>query len=218
MPNIAIVGAGPQLGMAIARAFGRRQFRVAMVSRDLDQVYGLAAQLRDEGIDAEGFTADVRDTDMVAEALADADQWLGSIDVLEFSPLPAEDFLQPVLETTREHVQAAFEFSVLGPMAAVAAVLPGMRAAGEGSLLFTTGGSALVPNPRVAGTSMAMAAEAAYLTMLHESLAPEGVYVGHLVVPVRIAPGEPLGDPDALAERLWELHEQRQAFRVVVSD
>ena len=82
MPNIAIVGAGPQLGMAIARAFGRRQFRVAMISRDLDQVYGLAAQLRDEGIDAEGFTADVRDTDMVAEALVDADQWLGSIDVL----------------------------------------------------------------------------------------------------------------------------------------
>jgi short-subunit dehydrogenase len=101
-------------------------------------------------------------------------------------------------------------------MAAVNAVLPGMRERGMGSLLFTSGGSSLVPNPKVAGTSISMAGEAAYLTMLHGALAAEGIYVGHLVVPVKIGAGESLGDPAALAETLWQLHVDRDEFRTVI--
>ncbi|HEV7948517.1 MAG TPA: SDR family NAD(P)-dependent oxidoreductase, partial [Glaciihabitans sp.] len=34
MPVIAIVGAGPGLGAAVARRFGREGFSVALISRD----------------------------------------------------------------------------------------------------------------------------------------------------------------------------------------
>jgi NAD(P)-dependent dehydrogenase (short-subunit alcohol dehydrogenase family) len=218
MPTLAIVGAGPQLGAAVAQAFGARDHRVALISRSQKKLDDLVTALKGAGLEVDGFVADVRDPDGLSQALSDAEQRFGGIDVLEYSPLPATDYLQPVLETTRDQMQAAFEFSVRGPMTAVDAVLPGMRRRGRGSLLFTSGGSSLVPNGKVAGTSIAMAGEAAYLTMLNEALAAENIHVAHLVVPVRIGPGETLGDPVVLAERLWRLHEQRDRFRVVVGE
>jgi NADP-dependent 3-hydroxy acid dehydrogenase YdfG len=75
--------------------------------------------------------------------------------VLEYSPLPRKEFLRPVLETTVDDLVAAIEFSVLGPVAAVHQVLPGMRSLGRGSILFVNGGSGARPNPNDAGTSIA---------------------------------------------------------------
>ena len=218
MPTIAIVGAGPQFGLSTARIFGAHDYRVALIARSRDRLVDLSSQLTAQGVEAAGFPADVRDGAALTGALAEAAERFDGIDVLSFSPLPARDYLQPVLQTTPEQAQAAFEFSVLGTMRSVQAVLPAMRERGQGSLLFTSGGSALTPNGNVAGTSISMAGEAAYITMLHEALAPENIYVAHLVVRVGIAAGAQPGDPDDLAAQLWQLHEERTQFRVVVGD
>ncbi|MFD0478345.1 SDR family NAD(P)-dependent oxidoreductase [Nonomuraea thailandensis] len=61
MPTIAIVGAGPGLGLAIARTFGSRGFDVALIARTKDKLETLVAQLGKEGITAEAFPADVLD-------------------------------------------------------------------------------------------------------------------------------------------------------------
>ena len=45
MTTIAIVGAGPGLGAAVARRFGTESFSVAVVSRSQDRVDALAADL-----------------------------------------------------------------------------------------------------------------------------------------------------------------------------
>ena len=42
MPLIAIIGAGPGLGLEIARAFGRKGFDVALVARDQSKLDVLA--------------------------------------------------------------------------------------------------------------------------------------------------------------------------------
>jgi NADP-dependent 3-hydroxy acid dehydrogenase YdfG len=216
MPTIAIVGAGPQFGQSVARAFGAHGFDVALIARRRDALDELVRDLADHDITAAGFVADVRDREALTTALADAEQQLGPIEVLSYSPLPSRDYLHPLDETTLDQVQDAFAFSVLGSMTAVQAVLPGMRQRGRGSLLFTSGGSAITPNPKVAGTSIAMAGEAAYAQMLRDTLAADGVNVGHLVVRVAIAPGSGLGDPDALAGHIWELHESRGSFPRVI--
>ena len=57
MPTIAIVGAGPGLGLAIARRFGREGFRVALVSRAESKLDALAARLAEDGIQAAGLPA-----------------------------------------------------------------------------------------------------------------------------------------------------------------
>lgn len=214
MTTIAVVGAGPGLGAAVARRFGAEGFDVALVARNQDRLDALAAGLRDGGATARGYAADVRDPRSLAAALDRAAQDLGPIEVLEYSPIPQLEFLRPVLETTTDDLAAAVEFSVLGPVTAVRQVLPGMRALGRGTVLFVNGGSGARPNPRVAGTSIAFAGESAYASMLHDVLAPEGIHVAQLIIPGAITPGHATNDPATLAGTLWGMHTGRGDFRV----
>lgn len=213
MATIAIVGAGKGLGAASARRFGAEGFDVALLSRAQGNVDTLAADLREAGVTAQGYAADVRRPDTLAAALDRAEAELGPIDVLQFSPIPQREFLRPVLDTTREDLHAAVEFSLLGAFAAVQQVLPGMRRRGHGTLLFVNGASAVRPNPNVAGTSVAFAAESAYAQLLHMVLAGDGVHVGQLVIPGGIRPGHPTHDPDVLAAKLWAMHTTRDVYR-----
>ncbi|XMN11137.1 SDR family NAD(P)-dependent oxidoreductase [Streptomyces griseobrunneus] len=86
MPTIAIVGAGPGLGLSIAKAFGSHGFDVTLISRNKDKLDTLVAELSETGITAEGFPADVADPDQLTGALQAAIARFGQIDVLEFSP------------------------------------------------------------------------------------------------------------------------------------
>ncbi|GAB2578901.1 oxidoreductase [Paractinoplanes abujensis] len=197
MTTLAVVGAGPGLGAAVARRFGAAGFEVALISRNPGKLGG------------RGYPADVRDPEALHAALTQAADELGPIEVLQYSPIPHRDFLKPVADTTPQDVVAAVEFSVLGPMTAVNAVLPGMRQLGRGAILFVNGGSGARPDPKVAGTSIAFAGEGAYGKMLHETLGPEGIRVAQLIIPGAIRPA----DTDGLAEQLWRLHATDGEFR-----
>lgn len=151
MTTIAIVGAGHGLGAAVARRFGAEGFSVALISRSQEHVDALAIELTSDGLTARGYAANVRDRDALAAALARAGQELGTIEVLEYSPLPQREFLRPVLETTTEDLAAAVEFSIYGPVTAVGQVLPGMRSLGRGSVLFVNGGSGALAEPEGGG-------------------------------------------------------------------
>ncbi|MEU4388620.1 SDR family NAD(P)-dependent oxidoreductase [Promicromonospora sp. NPDC023805] len=214
MTTIAIVGAGPGLGAAVARRFGAEGFAVALVSRNQERLDQLAADLQADGVTARGYAADVRDPESLVGALGRASEELGTIEVLEYSPIPQREFLRPVLETTVDDLTAAVEFSVLGPVTAVQQVLPGMRSLGRGTVLFVNGGSGARPNPAVGGTSVAFAGESAYAGMLHDVLAPQGIHVGQLIIPGAIQAGDPTNDPTALARTLWNMHTTQGDFRV----
>ena len=49
MATLAIVGAGPALGAAVARRFGREGFVIALVSRDQTKLDAMATELADGG-------------------------------------------------------------------------------------------------------------------------------------------------------------------------
>jgi short-subunit dehydrogenase len=218
MTAIAVVGAGPGLGAAVARRFGREGFDVALVTRRRERADALAADLAEAGVTARGFAADVRDPRALAAALDAARTELGPVEVLQYSPVPQPDFMLPVLETTHTDLVAPVEFSVYGPVAAVQQVLPGMRALGRGTVLFVNGGTAVVPHPDRAGTSVAFAAQSAYGRLLHDTLAGEGIHVAQLVIPGAIVPGHHRKDPAVLADTLWELHIGRHGYRHFADD
>ncbi|MGU3438410.1 SDR family NAD(P)-dependent oxidoreductase [Actinomycetes bacterium M1A6_2h] len=217
MTTIAIIGAGEGLGSAVARRFGREGFSVALISRTQKNVDRIADKLSAEGITAQGFAADVQHPQSLTAALDSAAAELGSIEVLQYSPVPAKEFMKPVLETSVEDLSGPVEFSIYGPVAAVNQVLPGMRALGRGTLLFVNGSSAIRPGATVAGTSIAFAGESAYAQLLHDALAPEGLHVGQLIIPRGIGAGEPSHEPDVLAQALWEIHTTRTEFRTLAA-
>ena len=215
--TLAIIGAGPGLGLASALRFGAEGFNVALLSRTQEHVDALVAELGDAGIAAGGYAADVRHPESLNTALARAAGELGPIEILQYSPVPSKEYLRPVLETTREELRSALEFSTLGAAAALNAVLPGMRALGRGTALFVNGSSAVRPNHNYAGTSAAFAAESAYAQMLHDALAPEGIRVAQLVVPLGIGGGDPAHEPAALSETLWRIYSEGKDFRTFVT-
>ncbi len=213
MTTFALIGAGPGLGLAAARRFGTAGHHVALISRNAQHQDELAAELARDDITARGFTADALDPASLTVALDAAAEELGPIEVLQFSPVPRADFMKPVLKTIAADLDDPLAFSVKGPLTCVNTVLPGMRELGRGTLLFVNGGSAVRPNPKVAGTSVAFAAESAYAAMLHDALAPENIHAAQLIIPGAIRPDAEHSSPDALAERLYAIHTQRDAFR-----
>jgi NADP-dependent 3-hydroxy acid dehydrogenase YdfG len=211
--SIVIVGAGPNLGLAVARRFGGDGMDVGLIARDSGKLEELATTLNEEGIVTDFVAVDIRDSDALGAAIRSLAERLGPIEVLSFSPLPAKEFMKPILETGVEDVRGPLEFSVLGAVAAATAVVGPMIEAGSGSILFTTGGAAIKPYPERAGVGISFAGEVAYARMLHEELAPKGVHVGHTAIAGRIAPGE-AHEPDDVAETLWRHHTERPEFQV----
>jgi short-subunit dehydrogenase len=210
--SLVIVGAGPNLGLAVAKRFGREGFAVGLVSRTESRLVELAGQLRLDGITSAGVAADIRDSDALAEAIHRLADELGPVEVLEYSPLPAPEFMRPVLELTVDDVRGPLQFSVLGAVAASQAVIGPMREARRGTILFTTGAAAINPNPARAGVGISFAGEVAYARMLHDALRDEGIHVAHIAVAGRIAPGAD-NEPDDIAEVLWTHHVDRHVFQ-----
>jgi NADP-dependent 3-hydroxy acid dehydrogenase YdfG len=210
--SLVIVGAGPNLGLAVARRFGREDFAVGLVSRTESRLVELAGQLRLDGINVAGAAADIRDSEALAGAIGRLADELGPVEVLEFSPLPAPEFMKPILETTVDDVRGPLEFSVLGAVAATRAVIEPMREAGRGTILFTTGGAAVNPYPARAGVGVSFAGEVAYARMLHDAVRDDGIHVAHIAVAGRIAPGAD-NEPDDVAEVLWTHHVDRRVFQ-----
>ncbi|MFE6923321.1 SDR family NAD(P)-dependent oxidoreductase [Nocardia sp. NPDC057663] len=212
MPTIAIVGAGPGLGLSIAKVFGGHGFDVALISRSKDKLDTLVGELAAAGITAEAFAADVADPDQLTSALRAASEWFGGIDVLEFSPHAGLTMTAPK-DVTPETLRPQIDALLFGAVAAVQAVLPGMLDAGSGTLLFTTGGGAVNPYPMLADANIAQAGQRNWAINLHNTLAGNGVYAVNVAINLLIgtqAPeGVPYRAPDEIALDYWMLHTTR---------
>jgi NADP-dependent 3-hydroxy acid dehydrogenase YdfG len=213
--SIVIVGAGPNLGAAVARRFGREGMPVGLVSRDAGKLELLRDKLAGEGLRVAFRAADIRQRDRLSAAIGELAAELGPVEVLEYSPLPAREFMKPILETTVEDFRGPLEFSVLGAVAAARAVIGPMLDRGSGTILFTTGGAAINPYPLRAGVGVAFAGEVAYARMLHDEVKDHGVHVGHTAIGGRIAPGAD-HEPEDIAEALWQQHTDRKRFQTKI--
>ncbi|MFF1298362.1 MULTISPECIES: SDR family NAD(P)-dependent oxidoreductase [unclassified Streptomyces] len=212
MTSIAVIGAGPQMGMAIARTFGSQGFDVALISRNRAKLDGLVATLGAEGITAAAFPADVLDHDALSQALKDAAARFGGIDVLEYSPLAIEStVLATPAESDPSHMQHEIEVQLYGAMAATKAVLPAMREAGAGTLLYTTGAGSLDPLPMVGNVNAAAAALRNWVVNLHKELDGTGVQAAHIAIDVALGgssmdPTLKAATPEEVSSVYWELH------------
>lgn len=212
MPTLAIVGAGPGLGLSIAKVFGGNGFDVALISRNKDKLDGLVQELAASGVTAAAFAADTAKATELAAALHAAAEHFGHIDVLEFSPHAGLVMSAPQ-EVTVDNLQPQIDQLLHGAVTATQAVLPAMLEAGAGTLLFTTGGGAINPYPMLATTNIAQAGLRNWALNLHNALADKGVFTANVAINVFIgatAPeGIPHAAPDDIARVYWELHTDR---------
>lgn len=206
--SIVIVGAGPGVGASVARRFARVGDAVGLIARHGARLSEMAADLESAtGADVATATADASDPDQMRRALHSVAAAVGDPDVLCFSPIPDVGLIRPVLETAPEEFMASLRLNIAGAAAAVDTVLPGMRSRGHGSLLFTTGGAALEPDPDRAASAVTTTAASTYVSLLRRALRDTGVRVGHTVIVGPIGMDDGRGhDPNEVAEDLWAQH------------
>ncbi len=212
MKTLAIAGAGPMLGLSVARAFGRQGHRVALIARRKDSLEAMTAELVSEGIEAAGFVADLRDEAQLARAFDDVRSRFGAVDVLEYSPL-AMQFVPPS-QVTAGIAREAIDFLLVGAINAARQVLPDMIERGEGALLFASGRSSVLPMKLLGSLGPAAAALRHYVYSLHEELAPRGVYVGTVAILARMD----RETADRVAGRYLEMIAKRDPVEVVVGE
>lgn len=230
--TIAIIGAGPGVGLAIAKRFGKEGFQVALLGRSMEKLDQLVFLLKQHGITAQSFVADVLNRDGLEQSLKQVIATLGGIDVLEYGPSPSFETLRNVTSLDVESVQHQLDFSVLGAITAVQTVLPAMLENKEGALLFTTAISAQNPVNLTANFGIAAGAQLNYVRLLHNNLKAENIFAGivsiaGLVVPegeageqlkANFPPGIPILTPEAVADQHWFLYTEQAQCEAIVGD
>jgi NADP-dependent 3-hydroxy acid dehydrogenase YdfG len=211
--KVAIIGAGPGIGLAVARRFGAEGFEVALVARDRARLSALSGDLAEAGILSSAHPGDLTDEASLTHAL---DQ-IGPVDVLVYNGGGTAGAHTPVLDVTRHSAQDAFDGAVLGAVTAVRAVLPAMLERGSGTLLFTSGISAVHPLAFLGNIGIAVSGLRNYALSLAQALAGRGVHVGHVPIAAAVAPGSP-ASPEAVADTHWRLHTDRDRHEVILGD
>ena len=214
MKTLALVGAGPGLGFSIAKTFGHHDFRVALIARTQAKLETYVHQLQALNIEAAGFAADIMDRSSLVDAFAGIKQRYGDVDVLEFSPVRRPPGLVDALAVTVENLQPQIDFYIHAAITTVQQVLPSMLERGSGALLFTTGGSAVYPNPMMGNVGIAMAGLRNWVHTLHAALADKGIYAGHISINTWIgsAPGT---DADTIAQLHWDMEQRRDRVEAI---
>jgi NAD(P)-dependent dehydrogenase (short-subunit alcohol dehydrogenase family) len=237
LKTIAIFGAGPALGLSIARRFGREGYRVALIARRQDSLDQLVEAL--PNIETATFRADLLDPAQLTEAVAAIEERFGQVDVAAWSPGGLDQQRVPVLDIDPDELPSQLELLLLAPIRLARLLLPGMRKRGDGALLYASGTSAITPIPQLGNVGIALAGLRNYVLGANPALADEGVYVG--IVPiggliknsaaeaaVLNAPAEfetfdlealklTTLDPDTIADVFWDLNVKRNRPEEIVS-
>jgi short-subunit dehydrogenase len=200
--HLLLVGAGPGLGMAVARRFAEGGYRVTLVARSTDSLGGLADSLADTGAQVDTLSADASDPDEMGARIGALYGAQGAPGLIVYNAvLGAPDQL---LTSSVAHLQTAYAVDVIGAIVVAQVAAPAMRAAGSGTIIVTGGGFADHPIPVLATVSLGKAALRSAATMLGADLEADGIRVATLTIAGQIVAGTPF-DPVRIAERYWEV-------------
>jgi serine 3-dehydrogenase len=140
---VLVVGASSGIGRAAAVLFARAGARVVASARRADRLRELEAEMRNSGFPLTVKVADASKADDMKKLVDDTQASFGTIDILVYAagtniPARALSVLNP--ETWDMMIDA----NLNGAYYATYAVLPGMRAAGGGLLLYISSISGLL--------------------------------------------------------------------------
>jgi NAD(P)-dependent dehydrogenase (short-subunit alcohol dehydrogenase family) len=200
--HLLLIGAGPGVGAAVVRRFGRGGYRSTLISRGatLDQ---LAHELRSGGLQIEAIGADIENLDGYRKLLERIFAAPGAPGVVVYNaalPDPGQ-----ILDTTVERLQTAHDVDVLGAVVAAQVAAPILRTAGGGTLLVTSGGFADNPVPALASLSIGKAALRSAQTLIAAGVREDGIHAATITIVGAVKPGTDF-DPDKIAELFWTAH------------
>ena len=197
-PVYVVLGAGPGLGLGVARRFAQEGYVAVLATRSAADAEPLAATLRDEGHQAEGVGVDLTDPADVSAVVAGIGERHGRIDVLHFNPSAWRE-KDPLHLTVPE----LLEDVALG----AGALLPAVQAARPflhtGARVLVTG-SAAADKPSAAAASLGVqkAAVRNLVTSLDATMASDGIRAVAVQINGVLGKEGPF-TPPPIAEAMW---------------
>jgi NAD(P)-dependent dehydrogenase (short-subunit alcohol dehydrogenase family) len=110
--SVFVAGGSSGINLGIAAAFAKAGAKVAIVSRNVERVAGAVAHLRSFGNHVEGYNADVRDSQAIADVLKQASEAIGLFDVLVSGA--AGNFVAPALGMSANGFKAVVDIDLNG--------------------------------------------------------------------------------------------------------
>jgi len=204
--KVAVVtGGGSGINLAIAQRFAEHGASVALIGRTKEKLDAAAEGIAKEGGRAAGFPADVRDYDVLAQAIAAARGSFGAIDIVVCGA--AGNFPAPALGMSANGFKAVVDIDLLGTFNTCRAAFEHLHRPGA-SIINISATQAFVPMPLQAHVCAAKAG----VDMLTRTLAlewgPMGVRVNS------IAPGA-VDDTEGM-KRLAPTEKARELFTSII--
>jgi short-subunit dehydrogenase len=208
--HLLLVGAGPGLGLAVARRFANGGYRLTLVARSTDGLSDLASSLADTGAQIDTLAADASDPEGLRSRMAALYSEHGAPGVIIYNAVMGTP--DTLLESSVEHLQAAYAVDVISAIVMTQVAAPAMRAARFGTIIVTGGGFADHPIPALATISLGKAALRSAATMLGADLEADGIRVATLTIAGQIVAGTAF-DPERIANRYWEVVQSEGAWQ-----
>ncbi|MDR3513038.1 MAG: SDR family oxidoreductase [Caulobacteraceae bacterium] len=183
-----VAGASSGINLGVAQAFARAGARVVLISRSAEKIAAAAKTISDEGHEALGLAADVRDYAAVEAALGQAAERFGKLDIVLSGA--AGNFVAPALGMSANGFKTVVDIDLIGTFNVLRASFQHLNRPGA-SLISITAGQAVRPSLYQAHVCAAKAG----INMLTKCLAmewgPAGVRVN------AISPG-PIADTEGM--------------------
>jgi NAD(P)-dependent dehydrogenase (short-subunit alcohol dehydrogenase family) len=170
-----ITGASKGLGRAMALALAEAGAKLALVSRNLEQLKETAGAVRKFGADAEVFTADVTDEQQVRRLESSIHERFGMAQILINNA--GINIRKPVTEFTLEEWRQVMDTNLTGPFLMSRSFVPQMKGQGYGRIINLTSIMSHVALPGRAAYAASKTALLGFTRALALELAPEGITV-----------------------------------------
>ncbi len=169
-----VTGASSGIGLATARALAERGGKVALVARSRSALEALAAELPG----SLPVEADMTDFSVVRGAIAAVAVHYGRIDGLINNA--GRSYAAAVEEIDPKLFDEIFHLNVLGPIVAMRAVIPSMRAQGAGSIVNVNSGTAFMTIPQYSVYSSSKRALMGFSLTARAELEKDGIFVSEV--------------------------------------
>ncbi|MEM7008123.1 MAG: SDR family NAD(P)-dependent oxidoreductase [Thermodesulfobacteriota bacterium] len=216
MNKVAVIlGAGPGLGLALAKKFASEGYSVAIVSRNKERLLSIKKQIDGE---IEVFAADVTKETKLKSAFEKIFKKFGkNIDVMIYN---AGQFkMQGIQKLKTDDFVSAWESNCLGGFISSKLVLASMLRRKKGTIIFTGATASLRGSANFSGLAVGKFGLRALSQSIARELGPKGIHVAHVIIDGQILnqdyikrypdrePGSFLS-PESIAEQYWQIHLQ----------
>jgi NAD(P)-dependent dehydrogenase (short-subunit alcohol dehydrogenase family) len=175
--KVAVVaGVGPGIGAALARRFANEGYAVAMLARKEDALHTFEREIAG----SRGYPCDVGSAGSVARAFAAIGTDLGPAEVLLYNA--GSGVFGDVESITPEQFENSWRVNALGALLCAREVIPAMKAAAAGSIVFTGATASRRGVARTAAFAPAKAAQRSLAESMARSLWPSGIHVSLIIV------------------------------------